>query len=86
MPSLDKKTLEKINSLNLPQDILSKITAIICYSNKTNVREFTDKIIAEISFAGKVALIPQEKLEYLKSNIKAMTKIELDEDASTTNI
>ncbi len=74
------KTLEKLNALGLPEETKNKIEALINESNNACLRSFSDKVIAEIGFAGKVALIPSDKLDYLKSNIKAMVKIESSND------
>ncbi|MBI2041324.1 MAG: hypothetical protein HYT16_04450 [DPANN group archaeon] len=76
MVDIDKKITDQINALGLPDETKHKIAAIIKESDKAGLRSFSEKIITEIGFAGKVALIPQDKLDYLKSNIKAMIKIE----------
>ncbi|MBI4095897.1 MAG: hypothetical protein HY438_03495 [DPANN group archaeon] len=71
-----RELLEKLNSLGLPEETKAKIVALINESNNACLHNFSDKVIAEIGFAGKIALIPSDKIDYLKSNIKAMVKIE----------
>ncbi len=63
--------LEKLKSLNLPSQQEAEAEAIV----KGAVREFSERVVREIGFAGKIALVPQEKYEYIQSNIRALTKV-----------
>ncbi len=66
--------LEKLKSLGLPSDTTDKVEVIV----KDAVREFSERVVREVGFAGKIALVPQDKIEYLQSNIRALAKITID--------
>lgn len=66
--------LEKLKSLGLPSDTTDKVEAIV----KDAVREFSERVVREVGFAAKIALVPQDKYEYLQSNIRALTKVLLE--------
>ena len=66
--------LEKLKSLNLPSEMAGKVEEVV----RDAVREFSERAVREIGFAGKIALVPQDKYEYIQSNIRALTKVLLE--------
>jgi hypothetical protein len=75
---MDTKIAEKLNALNLPKEVSDVVAAIVAESSAQAIQDFSDRVVKEVGFAGKIALVPQDKYEYLQSNIRALTKVLLE--------